>query len=276
MPAALKFGAETMRQPRAKYLQIKEHLLRGIASRRFQKLLPSENELAKRFGVSRMTARRALSHLVNEGYAQRVPKKGTFVKRQLLTQGFFRIPSHRMLARKLDLAYRIKLLQVETVAPPAEVAAILGSPQAILVRRIHSFDQKPVTYEKRYLHHDICNEIVWENLEKESLMDILVSKLNIPVTNAWQRLEAIVLSEQDAAYFDVAAGGPAFCLERVLYSFERPICRTIYVLRGDVFAFEDSFSPQSDKSQTFPGAGDPSRRSADGQPALPDEYQPEL
>ena len=59
-----------------KYQVIKEHVLQGITNRRFTHLLPSENRLADKFGVSRMTARRALEELQKEGFAVRTPGKG--------------------------------------------------------------------------------------------------------------------------------------------------------------------------------------------------------
>ncbi|MER3489216.1 MAG: GntR family transcriptional regulator, partial [Meiothermus sp.] len=50
-----------------KYLHVKEAVLRELA--RPQPAFPlSENQLSRRFGVSRMTARRALQELEQEGY----------------------------------------------------------------------------------------------------------------------------------------------------------------------------------------------------------------
>ncbi|MBW2367919.1 MAG: GntR family transcriptional regulator, partial [Deltaproteobacteria bacterium] len=51
-----------------KYVIIKEHLLQGITEQRFEGMLPSENQLAKKFGVSRMTARKALQAVEREGF----------------------------------------------------------------------------------------------------------------------------------------------------------------------------------------------------------------
>ena len=68
-----------------KYVQIKEHLLQGIVSHRFTDRLPSENQLSRKFSVSRMTARKALDEIDMEGFVERVPGRGTFVKNRLFS-----------------------------------------------------------------------------------------------------------------------------------------------------------------------------------------------
>lgn len=66
---------------KARFLQIKLSLLEKIELRELQvgDKVPSENQLAESFGVSRMTARRALSELVTEGVLVRSQGIGTFV-----------------------------------------------------------------------------------------------------------------------------------------------------------------------------------------------------
>ena len=71
-----------MQKTAPKYIRIKEDLIAGVASRRFRDRLPSENELARRYRVSRMTARKALDELVRDGIARRIPGKGTFLKKK--------------------------------------------------------------------------------------------------------------------------------------------------------------------------------------------------
>ena len=70
-----------MRKKNTKCLQIKQHLIQGIRLHHFKGALPSENQLAKRFTVSRMTARRALTELENEGYVECEQNKGCSVKK---------------------------------------------------------------------------------------------------------------------------------------------------------------------------------------------------
>jgi GntR family transcriptional regulator, histidine utilization repressor len=64
------------------YARVKEHILENIRSGTWAPgaRVPSENELVESFGISRMTANRALRELMAEGFLNRVPGVGTFVK----------------------------------------------------------------------------------------------------------------------------------------------------------------------------------------------------
>ncbi|RKP53099.1 GntR family transcriptional regulator [Cohnella endophytica] len=67
-----------------KYLQLKEEILSWIAGGRYRPgdKLPSENELADQFSLSRQTVRQSIGELVQEGWLAREQGKGTFVSRQ--------------------------------------------------------------------------------------------------------------------------------------------------------------------------------------------------
>lgn len=69
----------------SRYLTIKRSILRGIRSGRWGPgdLLPSENQLAARHKVSRMTARRALTELTRDGVLRRSQGAGTYVADQM-------------------------------------------------------------------------------------------------------------------------------------------------------------------------------------------------
>ena len=64
------------------YAKVKDHILSNIRSGAWEpgRRVPSENELVESFGISRMTANRALRELTAEGFLNRVPGVGTFVK----------------------------------------------------------------------------------------------------------------------------------------------------------------------------------------------------
>src|ERR1039457_6710231 len=66
------------------YLKVKRHILGNIGSGKWvaSSRVPSENELVKTFGVSRMTANRALRELRDEGVLVRIAGVGSFVADQ--------------------------------------------------------------------------------------------------------------------------------------------------------------------------------------------------
>lgn len=66
-----------------KYLQLKTQILSWITGGKFRPgdKLPSENELAEQFGLSRQTVRQSIGALVQEGWLAREQGKGTFVSK---------------------------------------------------------------------------------------------------------------------------------------------------------------------------------------------------
>ena len=64
-----------------RYYQLKEEVIRQIAERQLTDRIPSERELARKYGLAHMTVRRAISELVDENILHRELGKGTYVSR---------------------------------------------------------------------------------------------------------------------------------------------------------------------------------------------------
>ncbi len=233
-----------MKQKDSKSAEIKQHLVQGIKFHQFKNRLPSENILAQKFDVSRMTARKVLSELELEGLVERIQGKGTFVKKRDLTSGYFTIQPSKKHAEKLKVKHSSKVLELEMLPhPPAKIKALLKyGRQTIFVRRLHFFDDKPVRYEIRYLRGDMCGGIFWDDLEKTSIHELLVSKYDLPLTKVRQRITAEVVSRKLSEIFNVEPGHPVFHIERTTYTFENPVTSVEYIILGEV-AFEDTFEP---------------------------------
>jgi GntR family transcriptional regulator len=243
-----------LRNQNTKCHQIKQHLIQGIRLHQFKGALPSENQLAKRFTVSRMTARRALTELDNEGYVERFQGKGTFIKKPDFSQGYFKVQPSWKQAEELNVKLTTKVLELKAIdEPPPEVADRLQySQQTILARRLHFFNEKPVRYETRYLRGDLCGGILWENLEKISIHELLVKKYDLPLTKVWQRMTALCMTEEIAEIFNESVGHPAFNIKRLTYTYENPVTFVEYHIRGDL-AFEDTFMPGGKKDHNSIG-----------------------
>ncbi len=228
-----------------KYEMIKDYVIKGIKTRDFKDIIPSENQLAEKFGVSRMTARKAIAAIERDGIVERTPGKGTFVKKgPHYTTGFFRVRPFQKWADDLNVVLSSKILETQVVEPPHHVAKQLQTKDAlILIKRLWRFDEKPVRYEIRFLRPDICAGILWDDLKNESLHRILITKYKLPLTKISQSMEAVALPEELAQLFQVDPGYPAFFFKRMLYSFAEPVSYVEYYMRGEM-AFRDTFTPQ--------------------------------
>jgi GntR family transcriptional regulator len=235
-------GSPSKKAP--KYQKIKEYVLQGIASRNFTDGVPSENQLADKFSVSRMTARRALADLEREGSVERIPGKGTFVRRSgHYTQGFFRVRPFRKWAEDLGAELRTEVLASQIVDPPEKIAEILDyQGQMIRLRILNYLNDVPVRYAVRYLRADQCADILWENLAENSIHDILINKYRLPLTRIRQSMTAVGLPEDLAGLFREAPGFPVFHFQRTAYSCDTAVTYVEYYMRGDM-AFKDTFTP---------------------------------
>jgi GntR family transcriptional regulator len=233
-----------MAEKTPKYQHIKNFLVEGIRSGGFTDQVPSENQLAVQFGVSRMTARRALDELERDGSVDRMPGKGTFIRKyRHYTRGFFRVRPFRKWAEDIRAVLKTKVLEARLVDPPRDVAAKLETEEPVIILKIlNYFDDVPVRYSVRRLRADLCAGILDENLEEASIHDILINKFNLPMTRITQSLTAIGLSEDLAPLFEALPGHPVFYFQRLAYSYETPVTYVEYFMRGEM-AFEDTFVP---------------------------------
>src|SRR5579884_2027130 len=107
------------KSPLPRYYQLKEIMREKIRSGEWKPgdLIPSERELGETYGISRMTARQAITELVNEGVFYREQGKGTFVTRNKITQQLMTLtgftedisargqhPSTKVLSAGMDVA----------------------------------------------------------------------------------------------------------------------------------------------------------------------------
>ena len=227
-----------------KYLKIKDYIKNGIDVENFTGQVPSENQLAQKFGVSRMTARRALVELEQEGSVERIAGKGTFVnKHRHYTSGFYRVRPFHMWAEDLGSCLRSELLQGKVIPPPGRIAKKLRTKAEVVLLDILNFlDETPVRRSVRYIPAEVCPGILERDLANQSVHELLSDQYNLPLTLISQSMTARGLSRDEAALFQTEPGVAVFFFERLTYSHERPISYVEHTMRGDM-AFNDTFRP---------------------------------
>ncbi|GIW30750.1 MAG: GntR family transcriptional regulator [Meiothermus sp.] len=229
-----------------KYLRVKEAVLQEL--RKPSPGFPlSENSLARRFGVSRMTARRALQELEQEGWLQRAQGRHSTPAPRRFSQGFLRVRPFYEFAQAQGARPQTQVMAAELRPTPPEVQARLGVKQAVYVERLRFLDEEPVQREARYLNAELCGDILEHDLTSESIHDLLVHTLGLPLTKVWQRLEAVALEQEVARLLQQPEGAPALRLERVTYTLLQPVTWVEYLMRADRYYLEDTFIPQGER-----------------------------
>ncbi len=230
-----------------RYYQLKEILEKRIQAGEFQPddQFPTDEKLCDEYGLSRGTVRRAIDMLVEEGRLRREQGRGTFVTVPLLTQIFFRLSSFDEEMRQRGRTPSTRLLHLKVIPASEPVAADLElgvGEDVIEITRLRLADCQPIALETRYLAYKICPDLLHEDLEKQSIHNLLIDKYNIPLIRARHMIEAHVLTAREAKVLQARTGSAGFFVSRVTYTLnDRPVTRYQIVYRGDEYRFTAEF-----------------------------------
>ena len=197
------------------YRQLARHLRRLIAhgALNAEAPLPAERELADRLNVSRVTLRKALQELADEGLIDQRPRTGTYIRRLHVAQALAMLTgfTEDMQARGRDPASRW-LSRTTGPATPEETMALglAAGDRVSRLWRVRLVDGSPIALELAAIP---CRFLPDPLAVGTSLYDTL-RRLGHPPHRALQRLSAIVLTPQQAEMLDAAAGAPALSIER--------------------------------------------------------------
>ncbi|SIT39047.1 GntR family transcriptional regulator (modular protein) [Paraburkholderia piptadeniae] len=177
----------------ALYMQIADLLRSDIDSGAFatDSKLPGENELTRRFGVSRVTVRQAIAQLLTDGYVVSKQGKGTFVSRQKFLhdlkpmRGFY----DALVAQGVEP--KTKLLEFGPASAPDNVREAFGSPESdcFQLRRLYLVDDEPIALVVSYLPPE-ASGLTWEQVNRNPIYVLLESLLEMPVAKAEIRIRA--------------------------------------------------------------------------------------
>jgi len=206
------------RSPIPLYTQVKELLRSRIAGSdgADEHQLPSERELAKELGVSRMTVRQALRELIDEGAVFTAPGRGTFRVSGKLTQPLGRLTgfTQDMVQRGMVPSSRL-LAADETIDPHLADALEIPETGAIArIRRLRLADGEPMALETTHLPLDLCPGILGLDLETRSLYEILRTVYKLRLRGAEQSIESRLAEPGTAALLHIEPGAPVLYNER--------------------------------------------------------------
>lgn len=194
------------------------------------KCLPAEHELGRLYGVSRITVRRALENLVDEGLLVRKRGRagGTFVGEQKRRRGvpigaLDRVPTTRQIDNIRVLAFDLRPCDVKT-------AALLGLEASETIRyieRVMNTQDGPLGYVRNYLPTSIGKQVRRTDLDNRFLKHVLSETYGVKILKVRDEVEAHLADSRIATLLKIRTGSPILRIIRQFFGpKDRCLCLT--------------------------------------------------
>jgi DNA-binding GntR family transcriptional regulator len=202
--------------------------------------LPSESQLCTYHGVSHMTIRRAINILVEQGVIVAEQGRGTFVKPMQFWEATFSLGQLQKLFTN-EVGTRIKILEASIRQSNEKVALKMSMKKGqriLYIRRLISWQDRPIMYHREYLYYDPTRPIVESEMDVTSLKGVFEGKGNSFIQYGVLSIEATVLKNEEAQLLNARVATAAFNLEHLFYDFEdRPVSWGWFICPSDKLRF---------------------------------------
>lgn len=206
------------------HAQIEEWLAEAIAAGRLAPgdRMPTEQDLAAWFGVSRMTLRHALAKLARRGLVTRAVgrKGGTFVAERKLEQDRTTLAGFSEQLRRHGMVAGARVLSAaERPAGPVAAAALglRDGDRVCDVRRVRLGDGRPIVLEHSLFPAALFPGLLQCRLDG-SLYELLETRYGQRPYRARESLEPVTAGVREAEALEVTEGAPLMLVERVAYT----------------------------------------------------------
>lgn len=187
--------------------------------------LPTEEELAQRFGVSPGTARLAVLELVKIGLLHRQQGRGTFVSALRFDQSLERFFRYGRRNSAEHIVPQTRLLGAGIIAADRETRSALDlevEQNVGWLRRLRLYDGEPFLYHDSYFPLDLWRQMELHcDFELPSLYRQLHERCGTPVITAVEDLTPSNATKEHAELLGLAQGSAVVHLERHAYTFAR-------------------------------------------------------
>ncbi|WLD58532.1 histidine utilization repressor [Salinispirillum sp. LH 10-3-1] len=204
-----------------RYQVIKQYLLDRIESGEYapHHQIPPEEQLAKQFDVSRMTANKAIRDLVQEGRLTRQAGLGTFVTDQKAESPLLEVTNIAEEVRQRQHVYSNQVLVCEAVPADDETALRLSvrlGAEVFHTILLHEENGVPVQLEERFVNPRWVPNYLTTDFSKHTPNEVLVA--SCPITDLEHIVEAVLPDARAAEWLRIAEQEPCLQMTRRTWS----------------------------------------------------------
>jgi len=234
--------------PQPLHLQFEELLRRQLDNEEWavHSCIPSENELSRKYGISRMTVRAVLTRLVDAGLLYRVPGKGTFVAEPKIVS---RPLSQMGITQQLEqMGYETstRVINIGVVSCPSKMAKRLEiepGADVTTIKRVRFVKGEPLSVHTSYIPRSVCRDLEMQDFEHHQLCDIMEQVYHHKILRRVETLESTTASIDEAELLAVRPAFPLLLLNTTIYTAgELPVECSSVVFRGDKFKIKLEFN----------------------------------
>lgn len=201
-------------------IDIREDILKGIYKP--NERLPFEKEICDKYDVSKMTVKKALDLLVNEGLIVKRRGSGTFIK-DITEKEIHGIIDKKQFSglTSNNLGHKVtsKILDFKVINADKDVANILKIEEGdfiYFIHRVRYVDDDAVVIEKTYMPLNIIPGIKMNDVEG-SIYGYIKGKLGLKIQSAHSTIRAMKSNTLDREYLNLNEDEPIIEVERVAY-----------------------------------------------------------
>jgi Transcriptional regulators len=210
--------------PEPAYAQLARCLKQKIADGTYQpgSQIPTEIALSRDFGISPMTARRAIGLLTEEGLLKAAQGRGTFVKTiEWQSSGFTLKPLADLISNESNT--KVKVLKIHTMKANEHLAEKLGvdaGTRLIHVLRLLIRDGHHVLLQSGHIIYDPDRPLLEAELDIVSLEGLLSGSTNTIIKKGEIDIVPKMMSAEEAALLNMPDNTAAFALEYLFWDFQ--------------------------------------------------------
>mgnify|MGYP003275610164 CR=1 FL=1 len=202
------------------YIKIKDYILDNIQNEVYKNgKIESENQLVKKFQVSRMTVRQALLSLQQEGVIYTVPKKGAYVRDEssFKTLDGLQSFSEDVASLQGKTYSHILLCQKEhcKTTSLSSLGLTNNDDEVWHIIRIRYFNKEPIAYEDGYYNTNLI-ETIPDTALNGSLYAYFEGELQLDMDYSKQKIDAC-LADEFAEYLEVNKNTPLLRILQTTY-----------------------------------------------------------
>lgn len=196
---------------RIRYQEIADELRQRVRSASAGSVLPSESELSTEFEASRVTVRRALDTIRDEGLIAARQGFGWFVATEPVRQ---RLETLGTIEAQLEASGKHaerKVLEFAFVSPPPHVCDLLDTDEVLRVKRVNLADGEPFAVVTVWCPAALGRRLSRDDVERKPFYELL----DVELRGATQTIGADSAEPPDAELLGVQVGTPVLRCRRV-------------------------------------------------------------